>query len=222
MPIKALICDLDGTFIDSEPLRYKAAQLFLAKWNKSLPQQIYEDVAGLPGREKISWLLGHYGIKFQSYELDEYVGDLERFYHHVGERDLKAFDGASELLESVKPTLQVALATAASKTNTDWALRITGGKNLFNPILCAAHVEKKKPDPQIYLKAASIMGVDPREAAGVEDSTFGIWAIKRAGMYCIGVQTTIPNPEYYGADLVVPTMGHLTLEMILKLGEKNG
>ena len=99
-----------------------------------------------------------------------------------------------------------AIASAAPRPNIDVVLEALGAAHHFQAIVSAEDVRKGKPDPEVYLMAASRLGASPDRSIVVEDAVAGVEAAHSAGMRCIGVSR---NGKHLPADLVVQSLGLL-------------
>ncbi len=121
--------------------------------------------------------------------------------------------GIPELLDSLRERgIQVGLASAS--LNAPVILERLGAARWFQAIADPASLRRGKPDPEIFLQAAELLGVTPGNCIGVEDAAAGIAAIKAAGMKAVG----IGSPAQLGdADLLLPRTAELSVEQLLEL-----
>ena len=104
---------------------------------------------------------------------------------------VKLFPGAKELLQALQDKVKLALASMNNRPVINHLLRTMDIEKYFNAIVAVEDVEKFKPDPEIFLKAAAKLHLSPAECIVVEDSIFGVQAAKTAGMACIAVLTGV-------------------------------
>jgi beta-phosphoglucomutase len=180
-----LIFDLDGVIIDSMPFHQRAWQRYLEATGigtrDSLDfmhgQRNEEIVRGLLGPEADSeTVLAHGAAKEQMYRdmLRERLGE-----HLVA--------GIAEWLEHV--SAPIALATNAERANVDFVLDGGGLRPYFDAIVDGSQVERPKPAPDVYLRAAELLDIPPRNCIVFEDSPVGVAAAAAAGMRVVGVLT---------------------------------
>jgi beta-phosphoglucomutase family hydrolase len=181
-----LIFDLDGVIIDSMPFHRRAWQQYLEVTGigsgDSLDfmhgQRNEEIVRGLLGPEAdLQTVMAHGAAKEQMYR------DMLR--EGLGE-NLVA--GIAEWLEHVSGA-PVALATNAERTNVDFVLDGGGLRPYFRAIVDGSQVERPKPAPDVYLRAAELLDIPPRNCIVFEDSPVGVAAAVAAGMRVVGVLT---------------------------------
>ena len=109
------------------------------------------------------------------------------------------------------------MATAAPKVNLDFLLEHIDLRNDFDVLIDDSEVEKGKPDPEIYLKAARRLDFLPELCLVFEDSLAGIQAAINAGMKVIGVTTTNPPDKMQSTNLVIKDFTEISVERILIL-----
>jgi HAD superfamily hydrolase (TIGR01509 family) len=114
-----------------------------------------------------------------------------------------------------------AVASSAPPENIDVMLAEVGIRNYFSAVVSADGLPSK-PDPAIYLMAASRIGVPARRCIVMEDAVWGVSGAKRAGMLCIAVTTSFPAEALREADLVVNRLDKLTLDRIQTLAAQRG
>lgn len=185
-PGMSLIFDLDGVIIDSMPFHQRAWQRYLEVTGigagDSLDfmhgQRNEEIVRGLLGPEAdLQTVIAHGAAKEELYRdmLRERLGE-----HLVA--------GIAEWLEHVSGA-PVALATNAERANVDFVLDGGGLRPYFNAIVDGSQVERPKPAPDVYLRAAELLEIPPRNCIVFEDSPVGVAAAVAAGMRVVGVLT---------------------------------
>jgi beta-phosphoglucomutase len=185
-PGLGLIFDLDGVIIDSMPFHQRAWQRYLEVTGigsgDSLDfmhgQRNEEIVRGLlgPGAD-LQTVMAHGAAKEQMYRnmLGERLGE-----HLVA--------GIAEWLERVSGA-PIALATNAERANVDFVLDGGGLRPYFEAIVDGSQVERPKPAPDVYLRAAELLKIPPRNCIVFEDSPVGVAAAVAAGMRVVGVLT---------------------------------
>jgi len=185
-PGLGLIFDLDGVIIDSMPFHQRAWQRYLEVTgigsHDSLEfmhgQRNEEIVRALLGPEAdLETVIAHGAAKEQMYRamLREQLGE-----HLV--------PGIAEWLEHVSGA-PIALATNAERANVDFVLDGARLRPYFEAIVDGSQVERPKPAPDVYLRAAELLGIPPRNCIVFEDSPVGVAAAVAAGMRVVGVLT---------------------------------
>jgi beta-phosphoglucomutase len=126
---------------------------------------------------------------------------------------VKLFPGAKQLLQELQGKVKLALASMNNRPIIDDLLHRMNVQSCFNTVVAVEEVEKFKPDPEIFLKAAAKLHLSPAACVVVEDSIFGVQAAKTAGIACIVVLTgvyTKTELEKAKPDLIVNSLREKT------------
>jgi HAD superfamily hydrolase (TIGR01509 family) len=212
--IKALIFDMDGVIIDSEPIHIQLTVDVLKDVGVT-PQddEIYEFI-GVRNEEMWETLKKRHGINESIEQLmaRQKAYKMERFINNK----LEPIDGVLDLLRAAKRKgLSIALATSSPRYFAKYILKAVKAAVFFDELVTADEVSNGKPDPEIYLKAASALGVLPEECLVIEDAYYGILAAKKAGMKCIGFKNpNSGNQDTSMADYVVTSLQDINLDTI--------
>jgi HAD superfamily hydrolase (TIGR01509 family) len=205
--IKAVIFDMDGVIIDSEPLWRRAMVKGFKQFGMPVSE---EDCATTMGR-RISevvdfWVKHHRITKFSSAEIELAIMD---HLIELIDTEGKAIEGVLDLFEFCKEKdLKIGLATSSSERLMNTVLHKLHLKNDFDSAVSAEHLKYGKPHPEVFLVCAQNIGVLPEECMVIEDSVTGAIAAKAARMQL----TLVPdpgtkNPEKFAvADHTLPTM----------------
>ena len=201
--VRALIFDMDGVLMDSEPVIKAAAIAGLKEFGVNAKIEDFEPFVGMGEDRFIGGVAEKHGVPYRP-EMKKRVYEI---YVDIVADELGIYEGIQEFLSEMKERGYVlALASSADKIKVEANLKVTGiPVSLFSTIICGEDVEKKKPFPDIYLYAARQIGVPPENCLVVEDAISGIKAAKAAGMQCIAVTSSFDRQtlEKEGADLVV-------------------
>ncbi len=138
----------------------------------------------------------------------------ENFFKLLQNEPLPAAPGVLELVEAARrePELKLAIATSGQKAKQFPVIEGTGLKlEWFDAVITGDDVDRKKPDPQIYLRTAERLGLSPDCCIVFEDAPAGVEAAKAAGMLCVAVTTSAPAEELRAADVVVQTLVEIDL-----------
>jgi beta-phosphoglucomutase len=197
----AAIFDMDGVIADNMGYHTKAWELFIRKY---APQLVIGDVTPHYGKTNAD-LMGYvFGRRLTASEVEEYGEEKERFYRELYAADMAPLPGLVKFLEELRADgLHAVVATSAPKSNVDFLLDGLKIRPLFDAVVDAGHVTRGKPDPEIYLKAASRVGCRPEDCVVFEDAAAGIEAGRRARMMVVGVATTLSSENLTGTALVI-------------------
>lgn len=189
-PILAVIYDLDGTLVDSEPLWYAAESELIAARGEVYRDEVRDSLVGLR-------LDGCIRIIREAYSLSESASELrEELLHRMTNqvrRSLTAREGAEALLAAVhRLPLATAIASSSPLSFIEDVVQNRGWDEAYFPrgrqcLFSADDVAEGKPAPDVYLAAASTLNVDPQQCLAIEDSTTGARAAVAAGMVCFAV-----------------------------------
>jgi HAD superfamily hydrolase (TIGR01509 family) len=213
--IRALIFDMDGVIIDSEPVHIQLT-LDVLKDVGVTPrdEEIYEFI-GVRNEEMWDTLKKRHGINESVEELlaRQKAYKIERFFNSK----LEPIDGLLDLLRAAKRReMKIVLATSSPRYFAKYILKAVKASVFFDELVTADDILKSKPDPEIFLKAADAIGVLPEECLVIEDACFGVMAAKDAGMKCIGFKNpNSGNQDLSLADYVVSSLRDINLDEIL-------
>jgi len=208
-PPDAVIFDLDGVLLDSEQ-RWNEAKAALVKeaggrWRDDAPTAMM----GMSSPEWSAYMRDELDVPLDAGAINrEVVRLMEEGYA----RRLPLLPGAREAVERVAARLPIGLASSSNREVIDLVLERMGVASLFAATVSSEEVGRGKPAPDVYLEAARRMGVDPREAAAVEDSANGIRSAHAAGLrvYAIPNAHFPPAPDALAlADEVLPDLDAL-------------
>lgn len=219
---EAVIFDMDGVLIDSEPIHYEVEERIFGQIGIDVPEPVHRSYVGTSSQFMYSDLKSRFGLKQQVTELME-MDDLFRSAFIKSLDDIHLNEGVSSLLNELKSAgLKLAVATSSSPEIVNVLLKNCGIASIFDAIVTTEEAGKSKPAPDVYWLAARIVGVSPAGCIVFEDSPNGISAAKNAGMYCIAVQSDyIALEELSKADFVIKTFRGMTLGKLIEIFSNN-
>ena len=203
---KAVVFDMDGVILDSERLAHEAWRELAEEYGFRNIDDVYYRAMGSGLDQIIELFRTEYGF-------DDYAGFEKQAYELAKKRSpggiLPLRKGARELLDYLKDKgVPLALASASEEAVVRRLLSDTQVLDRFSGIVAGDMVTRCKPDPEIFLRACEILGVDPSDACGVEDSANGILALHSAGMRAVMAEDQYhPTPEIAAlCEAVFPTL----------------
>lgn len=215
--IHAVVFDLDGLMVDTEPIFVEVARRLLGKRGHDLVPQMLQAMMGTPAREALQTFRDHYRLTHTVAELA--TESWELFFEILGEQPAALLPGALELVDRLERRgVPRAIATSSSAA---YVQRILAPYRLvprFDFVLSADDVERGKPNPEVYVKAAARFGIAAARMLVLEDSVNGLKAAKAAGARCIVVpHDLVPREQLDAADLILPSLEAPLLRQLLGL-----
>lgn len=182
---KALIFDMDGTLVDNMPFHLRTWVEWARGEGVDLPEpELLSKTHGTIG-EVVRRLFPHVTSEAEVHELGE---KKEAYYREAYRPHLKLIPGVAEFLEEARRKgIPMAVATAGDWTNVRFTLDGTEIRHYFPVIIAGEDVKHGKPHPEVFLKAAARLEVEPEDCLVFEDSPAGTEAARRAGMKAIVV-----------------------------------
>jgi HAD superfamily hydrolase (TIGR01509 family) len=189
----AVLFDMDGTLIDSEPVWFDTEVRLLAEYGFDLGPEHWGHVLGQPNEVSCKYLVGVSGIPLTWQELNTRI---EAAMVDQLSQGFELLPGVKELLVELQSVgMPTALVSASSRQIVDACIGAIGA-HFFRHTVSGDDVERSKPDPQPYLRAAELLGVDPADCVVIEDSRIGITAGSAAGCRVLAVpHATVVVPD---------------------------
>lgn len=183
----SVIFDMDGTLFDTQ-------RIFIPAWDYAGELQGFEnmgrfipDVCGVNDKGCIAYLEKN----FPNMDVKKFRADARDYV--VKNVVVKFKPGAKEFVDYLRSRgVKMAIATGSSRGSAEHHLKEMGIYGFMTASVCGPEVENGKPAPDIFLKAAELLGADPKDCFVFEDSENGIRAGYKAGMKCIGIADVVP------------------------------
>ncbi|MBR8662446.1 beta-phosphoglucomutase [Bacillus paralicheniformis] len=212
--MKAVIFDLDGVITDTAEHHYLAWKHTAEQIGIEIDRSFNERLKGIDREQSLNTILIHGGAAgtYRETEKQEIMRRKNQYYQQLIQ-NLTPHDllpGIAGLFAELKRE-NVSIALASSSRNAPAILERLGLMDEFHAVVDPAALARGKPDPEIFLTAAALLGVPPSQCAAIEDAEAGIAAIKSAGMFAVGVGD---ETSLSGADLIVPDTNELTFELL--------
>jgi HAD superfamily hydrolase (TIGR01509 family) len=203
-----VLFDWDGVIIDSSSQHERSWELLAAEEGLILPEGHFK--AGFGKKNEV--IIPSLGWTQDSSEVRRLADRKEELYRElVATEGVLVLPGARELLLALKEGgIPRAVGSSTPRGNLDALFAVTGLDTLFDAVVCGSDVLHGKPDPEVFLKGAEHLDLNPERCVVVEDAFAGIEAARRGGMKVIGVATTNPLESLLDCDLAVTTLAEVT------------
>jgi HAD superfamily hydrolase (TIGR01509 family) len=214
--------DLDGVLIDSSRIHYKGWKDVLRNFGRDVDFETFR--ANFFGKRGVDTLESIFGKgKFSDDEVKDLSNEIDsNFVKTVAEIGVP-IPGALDFVRSLKSAGEkIALATSAPRQNVDAFLDAFSLRGIFDAEVCGDDVSRGKPDPEVFLRAASGIGAEPEKCVVFEDSVPGVTAAKAAGAACIALLTTTTREALHKADFFIKDFSDETLKRIIRSDESFG
>lgn len=200
---KAVIFDMNGVIIVDEKYHNESWQILCNNYGFTLTEEDFKKhVMGKRDKDTLDYLFKR---KLSLEDTDKCADERDAIVKRLVKGKLALPDGLLELLEEIKnKNIPLAIATSSRRGYVDFIMENFGLRKYFPIIVTAEDITNGKPDPEIYLKTAGILSVNPDEVLAFEDSITGIKAAKSAGMKVVGVSSSVSEEELSKiADVVI-------------------
>jgi beta-phosphoglucomutase len=216
---RAVIFDMDGVLIDSYQAHMEAWMRLGGQLGRPITEREFIPTFGRRNKE----IFGALWPDVPDADIDRLAETKEATYREIVMACRPTMDGAVELLDALKAAgFLIAVGSSGPPENVEVAMRCLGKTHPFDAIVTGRDVTHGKPHPEVFLKAAEKLGIEPRCCAVVEDSLAGLEAAARAGMAPVGLTGTFARgPLSEKAALVVESLKELTPRRIAALIDRN-
>ncbi len=180
---KAVLFDMDGVIVDTEPLHHKAYFQMFNDVNIDVSDALYASFTGQSTMEICNQLISYFQLPLCAQTLT----DIKRKHFKalfISDTSLELLDGVSTLIKDYHANgMTLVLASSASMKNINRVFKRFDLDQYFDAKISGADLKASKPHPEIFIKAAELSGKQPKECFVIEDSTNGISAANAANIY---------------------------------------
>jgi len=210
---QAVIFDMDGVITDSEPLYSEAVNLVLAKAGASLTDEDHRAIMGSSIDFTWQYVIDRFGLEGT---LEDWKPSYDHAVVELLSSNVIASDGLGWLLNALKSLgIRIGLATSSQRNWVEAVLSRLAVTDAFDAIATTEMVEQAKPAPDVYLLAATKLGIGPERCIAIEDTPRGIASAKSAGMFVIAVRTgSTAQMDVSAADQVIDNLGHFEMDWL--------
>lgn len=216
--LKAVLFDMDGVIVNTEPLHHKAYYQLFNDVNIDVSAELYASFTGQSTLEICRRLCAEFNLPLAPETLTSIKRDHFRTLFESA-TELTLLDGVLDIIKEYHNNgLTLVLASSASMENINNIFERFDLDQYFVAKLSGADLEASKPHPEIFEKAAMASGYEPHQCLVIEDSTNGIKAAKDADIFCVGYDSLHSHDQDYSlADVVVSDFSELSYDKISSL-----
>lgn len=216
--LKAVIFDMDGVIIDSEPLHNKAYHDMFKEVGIKVSTALYESFTGQSTINICKQLVDHFGL---THSPETLVALKRKHYKHFfySNSSLGLINGVLDLIKDYHNSgLTLVLASSAAMTSINQIFDRFDLNQYFVAKLSGGDLKQSKPHPEIFIKAAEASGFSKNECIVIEDSTNGVKAAHAAGIFCVGFDSFhSKNQDYSKANVVIKDFKEIAYNKAVKL-----
>lgn len=215
MSLKAVLFDMDGVIVDTEPLHRKAYFKMFADLNIEVSEDLYTSFTGYSTKKVSTTLIEKYGLSNTHEDLmDRKRAYFKDYFYHDTEFDL--IPGVRKLIEHYyENNIQLIVASSASMVTINMVFEKFELEKYFNGKISGAELKESKPHPEVFLLAAEMSREPLNNCMVIEDSTNGILAAHRANIFCAAYKSEhSKNQDYTLANILVSDYSELELDKI--------
>lgn len=217
--LRGVIFDMDGTMVDNAEFHKKAWLKFLKKHDIEISEKEYHKK--LFGRTSKEIMRLVFDRELSAEELEAYSQEKEQTYRDLYKGRLRSLPGLENLLRELQlQGIKLAVATSSISKNLIFTLKELRIGKFFNVTTNSSEIANSKPNPEIFLKTARDLGLDPEECLVFEDSPSGLEAASRAGMTLVAINPSDADKAKEFTQYIFPDFKDLDYEKLLEIREK--
>ena len=212
--LKAVIFDMDGVIVDSEPLHAEAGKITMEEYGIELPVSYFLNFVGSTTKHMYDVIINKYNLSVTTEELlEKNKANCKMLY---SERGRTPVEGAIELIKELSSYgLKLAIASSSTPEQIQVVVDEFGLDGYFTCLASGAALGKPKPNPDVFLEALRLLEVNADEAVIIEDSTNGVLAANRASVACVGFMNPHSGKQdLYSAAVATDSLSALNAEYL--------
>ncbi|MDR0560182.1 MAG: HAD family phosphatase [Prevotellaceae bacterium] len=206
----AVIFDMDGVLVNNARFHEQAFAEYFSSYGITLAPEMH----GRGNKELMEEL---FPDESDERRIELYRGK-EEYYRKIYEPHIKPAEGLIDFLNELKNAdVRIAVGSSAPTENIDFVLDRLNIRSFFDVTVNSDMVEKAKPAPDIYLKSAELLNINPENCIVFEDALAGIESAKAAGMKVVGVASSLPASQLSATDRVIADFTEINLDGIKQI-----
>ncbi|MDR0418654.1 MAG: beta-phosphoglucomutase family hydrolase [Prevotellaceae bacterium] len=214
-----VIFDMDGTLVDNMKYHMMAYHVFLKKYGIDMTDEKFlGESNGKTNNDIMRWL---FGADISQDRVDELSNEKEALYRDLYAPHMMLAPGLKPIMEQLHAEgVPMAVGSSAINENINFVLDGLEIRKYFKAIVDSSQVAKGKPDPEVFLRCAKGMGVEPQNCVVFEDAWIGIDAAHSAGMKVITITTVLTREQLKKGDVIVDSFTEVNVGTIKSLLKK--
>ena len=210
----AVIFDMDGVILDTEPLYTKAEIRLFGEYGVTIPEEDWSLFRGCAEQDFFDLSMERYHI---NEDKDVFMAKGREYVRDEFKKNLSFMPGFHDLHHRVREHYKIGLVTASPRHNLDWLQTLIGLNDLFQHIISGDDTARNKPHPDPYLTMMIHLGVKPENTVIIEDSFNGLCSALSAGCHVIAKRGSVPEERLSKAHQIVTSLDEITLKLIKEL-----
>jgi len=213
-PNHAVLWDMDGVLVDTGEFHYKSWKKTFERLNVPFDRQDFTRTFGMNNAGILEWVFKR---KPTPEEVSKISEEKESLFRDLVKGKAEPLPGVLTWLKQFQAwKLKQAITSSAPPANIEFLVAELEIGEFFDEIVSGFDLPGK-PDPDVFLKAANILQINPENCVVIEDAIAGVEGAKRAGMKCVAVTTTNPARDLAKADLILDRLAVMNREDFLSL-----
>lgn len=210
----AVIFDMDGVILDTEPLYTKAEIRLFGEYGVTIPEEDWSLFRGCAEQDFFDLSMKRYKI---TEDKNVFMEKGRAYVRDEFKKSLAFMPGFHRLHKMVRQHYHIGLVTASPRHNLDWMRTLIELDDLFEHIISGDDTDKNKPHPEPYLAMMGRLGVDPENTVIIEDSLYGVQSGLTSGAFVIAKTGSVPDSQLTIAHRIISHLNEITHFMIEEL-----
>jgi len=203
-PKFGVLWDLDGVIVDTRELHFSTWDEIAERYSIPFSREAFDNVFGMNNSDTLAKLTGTQPTRE---EVERIAGDKEALFRYRMKGQIQQpLRGVKKWLDRFQSwECPQAVASSAPLPNIEGIVEELNLRNYFAALVSGTEMQGK-PAPDVFLKAAELIQISPKNCVVIEDAVVGVKAAKKAEMYCVAVTTTTSREKLHQADRVVDSL----------------